>query len=253
MLYIGAAIVVGLLVGLVALAILWLARSVGASIQSKTINLMSEYDELLEQKSRELIKEQAREQTNDEIPVQIIEKSDVNGIETTSIVNVAQRISNTAYRDASVGQIYHKIRQGFVCNTEEIFGKLDVNDEPFEEGIATRLLKVLSFDQVYELCTLAGHTQYEVLMEVMPEEFFIILEGFSKENDKFDSLEFYNYLKDMADLEPKETIVRVAPGADISKFPKGATVIVDNDICEGIQVEKRNTLYDFCIKTREIG
>lgn len=90
-------------------------------------------------------------------------------------------------------------------------------------------------------------------METMPEEFFTLLEDFAKTNDVFDSLIFYNYLKDMVDLEPKQTIVRVAPGADVSSFPKGATVVVDQDICEGIQIEKRNTLYDFCIKTREIG
>ncbi|WP_317855572.1 hypothetical protein [Chakrabartyella piscis] len=255
MLYVGAAIIIGLLVGFVALAILWLAKSVNESIGRKTMNLVSEYDQLLEQKSRELLKSQAREYTSQrtETTKEIVFSMGTVEQAPTGIINAAQRMSNTVYRDASVGEIYRKIHEGFACNTKEIFADLGIKDEVVEEGLATRLLQHISYNQIYELCTLPGKMQYEVLKETIPEEFFVLLKDFQKNDDNFDSLDFYNYLKELVELEPKKTVIHVAKGANTSDFPSGMVVVEDYDICEGIQIEKSNTLYDFCIKTREIG
>lgn len=258
MLYIGAAVIIGLLVGFVALAILWLTRSVGSSIESKTIRVISGYDDLLEEKSRELAKAQARisELTqNEEVritPEKIVVENNQDG-STTNFINVAQRISNTVYRDGSVGEIYHKIRQGFVCDTKKIFSDLNIEDKVIDEGLYTKLLKTISFDLVYKLCTLPADVQYNLLIENIPVEFKGIIEEFANDHINFDSLEFYNHAQDRAELEPKPTIIRVAPGTITQGYPKSAVVVVDNDICEGIQIEMKNTLYDFCIKTREIG
>ena len=52
--YIAAAAVVGVLNGLVILSIAWLRKSVSNNIRSKTTELISVYDELLEEKSSEL-------------------------------------------------------------------------------------------------------------------------------------------------------------------------------------------------------
>ena len=52
--YIAAAVAVGLLIGFVTLSIMWLRKSVSENIRSKTVGLLSIYDDLLEEKSREL-------------------------------------------------------------------------------------------------------------------------------------------------------------------------------------------------------
>lgn len=38
-----------------------------------------------------------------------------------------------------------------------------------------------------------------------------------------------------------------------NEYPDGVEVIVDPDICEGFQIEFNNTLYDYCIKGRELS
>ena len=52
--YVAAAAAIGLLIGFVTLSIGWLRKNVMHSIRNKTLSLLDTYDDLLEEKSREL-------------------------------------------------------------------------------------------------------------------------------------------------------------------------------------------------------
>ena len=61
--YIAAAAVVGVLIGFVVLSVTWLKKTVAKNIRSKTTELISVYDDLLEEKSRELAALEAKQAT----------------------------------------------------------------------------------------------------------------------------------------------------------------------------------------------
>lgn len=258
--YIGAAAIIGLMVGFVALAILWLTRTVAKSIEVHTIDLISEYDDLLEDRSRQLIRAENRIVLVDkkDSPVAVTPEEDVISSSgampaASGLLNATQRIGATVYRDNTVGQVYHQIRDGFAQDTDSIFAKLKLTKPMEIGGPATYLLENLSFEQMCNMSTLPRETQYQLLAETLPDQGVALLEAYGARHKHFNSLSFYSHLKEMADLEPKPPLIWVAPGTVISNCPPRATIVVDEEICEGVQVEVGNTLYDFCIRAREIG
>ncbi|MBQ9648398.1 MAG: hypothetical protein IJV43_08575, partial [Oscillospiraceae bacterium] len=79
-----------------------------------------------------------------------------------------------------------------------------------------------------------------------------VLEDYAAVALRFDCIAFYDALKAGAAAEPGPAKLRVAP-QDVKLYPAWLDVTVDEDICEGFQVELDNVLYDYAIKTREIG
>ena len=110
--YILAAAGVGLLIGFVVLSIALLRKTVSSNIRSKTISLMSVYDELLEQKSRELAQmtadidlmtKESTEEANSHI-LQNFSGSEQKApqLGAAEIMNMQERSGGTLYRDDAI-------------------------------------------------------------------------------------------------------------------------------------------------------
>lgn len=256
--YIGAAAVIGLLIGVVTLSILWAAKVVGQSIRERSIGLISAYDDLLEDKSRQLRELEAEVQRRkEEIPAEEPKPQEAPaqaaavGLPPSSFLRTAERISVASYRDSGLGELYHKIRSSFAFAPEEVLSTLPRREET--GGPAGRLLEQLSYETVCQLSTLPGEEQLELLRQVLPQENQAFLEEYAQTNSRFDCVNFYDALRTAAEGEPGPVSLRVSPAGLGRAYPQGVRVVVDPDICEGFQVEADNVLYDYCIKAREMG
>lgn len=255
--YIGAAAVIGILIGFVLLCVIWISRKVSEGIRIRTIDLISAYDVLLETRSRELEELEAEIERHRKA---LAEKGDAEGhtqgeectVSSGAILNAAERIGAAAYRDAALGQTYQKIKSAFQVDPSEILRALENESENQGVGPAARLLSDLSYDTVYQLSTIPGQEQSQLLRECLNEDALALLDGYQATHKEFSAIGFYDYLRAVAAMEPQRPRLRVSSLSG-NEYPDGVEVIVDPDICEGFQIEFNNTLYDYCIKGRELS
>ena len=263
--YIAAAAVIGLLIGFVALSVLWLKKTVLKNIRSRTLELISVYDELLEEKSKslkELEKKAAKAASKSG------EQTDSNGLSAgqelknardakrsaLSPSGMTKQVSADSYRDPRLGGLYRKIRESFSFNPDEIIQILTESKLTERENPAGKLLKELNPDTVYRLSSLEPETQIGILRESLGQEEAELLDNYMQKHKKFAALEFYDYLLFQADAENENAVLSVPKSALSHSLKLGrVTVLPDEEICEGFQLEEDNILYDYCIKARELG
>lgn len=255
--YIGAAAVVGLLIGFVLLCVIWISRKVSDGIRMRTIDLISAYDTLLEVRSRELAEaeekiKQRRNASEAAEPVAVPNQSSESVAPNGSILNAAERIGATGYRDAAIGGTYRKIKNAFRADPAEVLQLLQKTVEKQAAGPATALLSALPYDIVYRLSTLPGETQSQILQESLSDDGLALFHDYQAAHKQFSAIGFYDYLQSAAAMDPQPPRLRVSP-LDRGVYPEGVEVIVDADICEGFQIEFNNTLYDYCIKGKELS
>ncbi len=254
--YIAAAAVIGLLIGFVALSILWLQKTVLHNIRSKTIGLLSVYDELLEEKSRQLLEmealELAQQKKAEESQPKIVVPAAKEGaaVNSTAMLDMAEKAGLADYRDGKVSELYRLIRKSFSFRVEDLAEELK-DPANMRKGPAGRLLEELEWETVYSLSTLPSEEQISVLREVLDVESLELLETYRSGRGRFSVLEFYDALGALADREPKPVKLWVSPEYGELAL-EGVDVIPDREICEGFQVEAEHLLYDYCIKAREL-
>lgn len=256
--YIAAAAIVGVLIGLVILSIAWLRKSVSNNIRSKTTELISVYDELLEEKSSELAALTRQEEalpgrTEEPLPAQPAQEAQpAAAMRASELLNIAERAGGAVYRDDTIGSMYLKIRENFSFRLEELLAAVSGAAQEMG-GTAARLLKCLDYDTVYRLSTMFPEEQINILRETLPTEGITLLEAYIERNRTFCALRFYDHLQALADAEPKPIRLRVPAGmAPVQMMRAGVEIIPDEEICEGFQMEADRVLYDYCIKAKEL-
>ena len=264
--YLAVAIVIGLMIGFVTLCVIWTVRVVSQSIRGRSISLLSTYDGLLESRSRMLqdLKEEL-EQTRASLeelrkagsPAGETVEPQIQEGDPMAILKAVERVSGTEYRDKDAGAVYRRIRENFSLDPRRVIFDLALREGIAEEKRAGRLLEKLNYDTVYRLSTLPGEDQQTLLAEVLEPEERALLEEYAGLHPRFDSIGFYDFLQARAAEEPGPIYLRVSPtvAAEVAlrRFPSQVQVVVDQEICEGFQVEADNMLYDYCIKMREMG
>lgn len=260
LIYLAVAVVIGVLIGFVALCVAWTVHVVGQNIRDRSISLLSTYDGLLEDRSRSLRKLDAElkrvraelEQSKSEERVEPSAVRETGQPDPVAFLRTVERISGTEYRDGAAGELYRWVRANFDRAPEEVLAELP-DDADSRGGPAGELLAKLDYDSVYQLSTLPENEQLEVLSQVLSEEETVLLEDYNSAHSHFDCIAFYDYLQSRAAEEPKAVCLRVSPTAARKEYPERVRVIVDEDICEGFQVETSNLLYDYSIKMKEMG
>ena len=259
--YIAAAAAVGLLIGFVVLSIGWLRKTVSRNIRSKTLGLLSVYDELLEKKSRELAaKAAASEETPvrtdspvGQGPVTAAQLSAPPSLRASELLDMAERSGGAVYRDREIGGLYLKIRENFSFRLDELLTVLDCSPREWG-GPASRLLEQLDYDTVYRLSTISAEEQIQVLKEALPAEGVSLLDAYLQTHPSFCMLEFYDHLRALADMEPKPACLRVPSGVVMGRMTQNDVAIIpDAEICDGFQLEDGRVLYDYSIKARELS
>ncbi len=264
--YIAAAAVIGLLIGLVSLSVLWLKSTVMKNIRSRTLGLISVYDELLEEKSRELTT-LARQDAAGNAGKAAADAPSVaaaasasqrstpeSALSASQMLEMTERSGGAVYRERELGSVYRKIRENFTFDAGEILTALG-DDGPQKVGChAARLLRELSPDTMYRLSTMPRETQETILRESLDEDGKALLEEYMQTHRSFGALGFYDYLRLRAACEPETAYLHIPRGMTPGCPEDGSTVVVpDDEICEGFCLEERNVLYDYSIRMRELS
>lgn len=261
MICLGVAVVIGILIGFVTLCVVWTTRVVGQSVRDRSVSLLSTYDGLLEDRSHRLKEldeelerakaelEQLKQAGQAETPAPA--EAPAEG-DPMAFLRAVERISGTEYRDAGGGTLYRRIRENFDLAPEDVLPSF-AGRGARQTGPAGRLLEKLEYEAVYRLSTLPREEQLELLKQVLAPEERELLADYAALQPQFDSIGFYDYLQSRAAEEPGPVCLRVAPTAAPGDYSGQVQVIVDEEICEGFQVEVNNMLYDYCVKMREMG
>lgn len=254
--YIGAAVAVGILIGLTALSVSRIAARVSKNIRERSVYLLSFYDELLKEKSGELQK--LKEADGSAVPEtkersKLPEKTAVSSASSKDVMKTLDKITNSEYLDSSAADAYKQIRAGFTRDISQTLASLNIPVSGRGNGPATTLLKQFSYDTVYSLSVLPGETQLEVMTEALTGKDRKLLEEYLRDNRSFDCIEFYDWLKARSASEPSKIKLYVTEADAQKRYPDYVEVIVDRDICEGFMIEADNTVYDYCIKGKEIS
>lgn len=259
-LYICIVVVATIVLGIVTLSIAWVARLVRENIHRRTLELLSDYDHLLERKSRELtrinrtiVEKQEELETLIHPRVEVETKVEERPAAPPAFLQISvERVSRTTYRDRRLGQLYRQVKGGFSQSPQEILNSFPDGGAGGEGGPATSLLRQLHYELCCQLLTIDGRDQYTILQETLSPEELTLLEAYGKAEAKFSILGFYTYLQGRAESEPGETIIYLPMGESL-RCPPRSRVIEDPEICEGVVIVYRGQAYDYAIKGREIG
>lgn len=257
--YIAAAVAVALLIGFVVMSIAMLRQTVLSNIRSKTISLISVYDDLLDEKSRALTRLEADQEAEAEKRAEAGQNADsgdpaaVPKLKASEMMDIAQRAGGAMYRDEAMGGVYRKIRENFSFRLDDILPALR-SDTEAAVSPAAELREALDYDTVWRLSTLPEESQLAVLRDTLSGEQAELLNAYLARHEKFNVLDFYENLRAIAELEQGSARLRVPQGLVPEILTQnGVEIIPDAGICEGFQLEEGNVLYDYCIKTRELS
>ncbi len=259
--YIGAALVIGLLIGFVALSVVWLRKTMLRNVRNHTLDLISVYDDLLAKKSQELaeldrelaLRKAERDDRKTEEERSAVSENDRSALEPGILLAATQRAAGVSYRDKTVGDTYQQIRDNFSFRLDEVLSAAAAGYERVV-GPAEKLLSELEYDTVYQLSALPQESQLQVLYECLPKEGIALLKEYLQQHPRFAVFDFYDHLKSRAAEEPKAVKIFVPEWASVGiKARFGTDISVDGNICEGFQLEKGGKLYDYCIKTKELS
>ena len=124
--------------------------------------------------------------------------------------------------------------------------------------LACDIMEDMNFDVLYNLCSVSATDQLEVLSEAFTGDKKDVLEQFVNTleiDETFDSMKFYDYVKNIRKIEDPHVYVSVAENErDYTEEEKNIICSVDGNICEGLKIIFQNKIYDYSIyKTRRKG
>ena len=124
--------------------------------------------------------------------------------------------------------------------------------------LACDIIADLNFEVLYNLCSVSADDQLKALTETLTGEKKEMLEQYVEKlevDEIFDSMKFYDYVKNIRLSEDPNVYVSVAENEqDYTEEEKNIICSVDSNICEGIKIIFQNKIYDYSIyKTRRKG
>jgi len=117
---------------------------------------------------------------------------------------------------------------------------------------AERVVRV-DCSAVSEILSLAPVNQYQEVKNLLGEDCERLLTDFCQTPAMFSVIDFYDYIQQIADTEPKGCIVYAPPYLSLKNIPENVSVKIDDGICEGFVIEADGQVYDYSIRERDIG
>ena len=263
--YIVAAILIGLLIGITMLSIMWLAKRVETDIREKSVELLSAYDLSLEEKANELslleeklkekeeqLLDEPKKDSKEEIKVE--EKSSTKeNVSPYDFLNIVQRVGLASYREKEIVDLYRKIKKSFAATPENVMAALKVITRKKPNMRASSLLKELPYKTVYELSTLDSEMQEKLLKESLSSNDMSLFKEYKASVKEFSILGFYDYLKAISEGESFDPVLYVSASDYGRNYPRGLKVVIDDDICEGFVIKQGGVVYDYSIREKELS
>lgn len=237
------------------LSVLIVRKKALKSVRSKTMGLISMYDDLIEAKSKELNELEKIKKENAYDINKFIEEAKKAKQYNLDRKELSKTIINTAenlqvdYRGNGTMDSYQLIRENF--NLDPIATINSLNLKVTRSSKANQVLKELSFDSVYSLSSLPKDKQVEILKSLRSPAMDELVDRFIEENKEFDIIQFYEFVKN--DAYYKNELLTVRVPRSFNKPINGVNLVYDDDIAEGFQVENGSKLYDYSIQKRDVN
>jgi hypothetical protein len=254
--FIGVATALALLIGLVTLVVVWMANEVRGQIRRRTAELITLQDEL---KEREREEEDGEEEAGEFAAAApgpgAGEAQTAEPQGAASVLRETEQISAAHYLSAELPGMYREIRSRFYVNPSQLLETLPIADVPRGEGgPATRLLRQTDYETAYAVSGLPSGEQRRLFLEVADLEARELLREYELSESSFDFIDFCDFLRLKAAGEPQKVILYVPTDMfSYRMFSGDIEVVADADICDGVQIEADNVIYDYAIKGREIS
>ena len=168
------------------------------------------------------------------------------------IISASDTLKPVSFKSSSLKDDYRAIKQISEYTPEKALdctrNQVDSSDVGMRKDYAG-VLKNLSVDVVYELASLDSDQQVAILRESLsPEQTAIIDDYIAESRKRFDSVDFYSYVKQMNEICGSGFVIRTGNKDDNDRvLPDGTRIKYDDSICEGSQVIYGNKLYDYSI------
>lgn len=141
----------------------------------------------------------------------------------------------------------------------ELLGKVNYTGNIERYQVTRRIMEELNFDAMYDLCSLPGQDQYQVLSESFDEDEQTIFTEYTSQLEQpedFDVLAFLNYVKlEQRQHDPYVYVYVGENEVDYSNEDRMIVCRVDDNICEGLKIVYQNQIYDYSIykSRRKVG
>ena len=183
----------------------------------------------------------------------LVEPKEEKVIVKTQPVYVApSTVTNTVYKSKGFKEDYKKLKQNMSFDKDAVISKV-VNELDDKTGIigktAISLNNSFTFDTVFKLSTLSSNEQLKILKESFNENELKLLNDYlSKNNKAFSSVDFFDYVSQIAKTEDPKFYVKTGWDSDnFDELGDDVVTVHDNDITEGVKIVHKNKLYDYSV------
>ena len=108
------------------------------------------------------------------------------------------------------------------------------------------LLHSLSFDTLYKVSTLSSQQQEAIMRDVLNEKQLAFLNAYLGEKERFDVLEFFDFLKELSFSCGGDFYVKTGDlRENFDGLGQNVVTVHDPSIVEGIKIVYRNRMYDY--------
>lgn len=235
------------------LAIRSISAVVGNQIKKDTLRIFSVYDDLLEEKSRELERIEARiqGQSISETTSSVIREG---GSSTPIVARAKHKKYNPEYLNGNFASEYHSVAKTFAISPEKVIANIGKTKDDSRGKLAEGILVKFPYDTIYEMLALTSESQWEVLQEILEEDEMAYLQTLVLDSEHLDLLELYNELKMQQKYNNGTLFVKTSRmNKNFDELPEDLEITLDTKLCKGVQVISGDKMYDFSIGERDIG
>lgn len=256
MLYIFLAVMAVLLVMniFMLLVLRQITGATGRQIEKDAGRLFGVYDEMLEEKGRELealrlreteLLERIREQEQALEPAKAVPAPSFNGVPAVP----------ARFQDRCFSEMYGKVKAAFSVSGEELADAFQKSREPESPAQARRrktmeeMRELLDFDSLYRIAILPSGQQKQVLSGIFQGEDGEIWREWQTVSGSGGVLEFSDWLDHELALLDRSVLIK-APVSELADGKAGHQNVrweADPSICEGVKLLYQDRLYDYSV------
>ncbi len=253
--YIGVIILLVILIGFVLTVIRTLAKSAGTRIRHDMNNLLSSYDDLINEKTAAYkdIENKGREERLNILKVKQHENDTAQVVvkETNTISASSFVKKEVKHRDSALADGYDSIKGEFRDYENEADENINIisnyiENTAFDESLQ-KILEGLTVENVYELSLDNSDSQLEFFKDTLSKKDMAVLDKYLEvtHKKKFSTIDFYDWVKTRSKEMANKLEVRSGNKGD-------KKAIFEPSICEGYQIITGDKLYDYSISKRDI-
>jgi hypothetical protein len=167
-------------------------------------------------------------------------------------------ITSADYKDPDFPVDYREIREHFVYDKrsklKSVLKELPAGQESTEVLAARRILTNVDAEDAFQLATLSGHEQFDILKDAFDEDQRKLLYAYARGREVFEGFDFISWVRRFVFEHGADVVVRTAGSKDdFDGVDERVSTEYDASLCEGMYVMANGKMYDYSIRNKEIN